>query len=202
MWHSNYMAISKNKDASYPIEPFAGIVEWEQWLKEHYTDMDGVWIKIAKKATGILTVTHDQALDVALCYGWIDGLSRTFDDVYFLQKFTPRRPRSLWSKRNIEKTEQLVVSGKMQPAGIAEIEAAKKDGRWAAAYDSVKNMQMPADFIAVLQNNPKALAFFNSLNKTNTYAIAWRLATAKRPETRQRRMDIILAMLERGEKLH
>ncbi|MFN8541788.1 MAG: YdeI/OmpD-associated family protein [Thermomicrobiales bacterium] len=186
----------------YPNLPFASASVWEEWLAEHHAAADGVWIMVAKKASGIASVTHDEALDVALCYGWIDGQGKTFDDTYYLQKFTPRRPKSLWSKRNIEKVTALTAAGKMQPAGLAEVEAAKRDGRWDAAYDSPKNMVVPDDFMQALGENEQALAFFNTLNQANKYAIAWRLQTAKKPETRQRRFDALLAMLERGEKLH
>jgi uncharacterized protein YdeI (YjbR/CyaY-like superfamily) len=157
---------------------------------------------MAKKASGIASVTHDEALDVALCYGWIDGQRKTQDDTYFLQKFTPRRPKSLWSKRNIEKIAALTAAGKMQPSGLAEVAAAQGDGRWDAAYDSPKNMIVPEDFLKALAENPQAQIFFNTLNQANTYAIAWRLQTAKKPETRQRRFDALLAMLAKGEKLH
>ncbi|MFN8512243.1 MAG: YdeI/OmpD-associated family protein [Chloroflexia bacterium] len=186
----------------YPNLPFASASVWEEWLAEHHAAADGVWIMVAKKASGIASVTHDEALDVALCYGWIDGQGKTFDDTYYLQKFTPRRPKSLWSKRNIEKVTALTAAGKMQPAGLAEVEAAKRDGRWDAAYDSPKNMVIPEDFMQALGENEQALAFFNTLNQANKYAIGWRLQTAKKPETRQRRFDALLAMLERGEKLH
>lgn len=186
----------------YPNIPFASALVWEEWLAEHHAAADGVWIMVAKKASGIASVTHDEALDVALCYGWIDGQGKTFDDTYYLQKFTPRRPKSLWSKRNIEKVTALTAAGKMQPAGLAEVEAAKRDGRWDAAYDSPKNMVIPEDFMQALGENEQALAFFNTLNQANKYAIGWRLQTAKKPETRQRRFDALLAMLERGEKLH
>jgi len=186
----------------YPNIPFASALVWEEWLAEHHAAADGVWIMVAKKASGIASVTHDEALDVALCYGWIDGQGKTFDDTYYLQKFTPRRPKSLWSKRNIEKVAALTAAGKMQPAGLAEVEAAKRDGRWDAAYDSPKNMVIPEDFMQALGENEQALAFFNTLNQANKYAIGWRLQTAKKPETRQRRFDALLAMLERGEKLH
>jgi uncharacterized protein YdeI (YjbR/CyaY-like superfamily) len=193
-----HMATTKE----YPILPFASASAWEEWLAEHHAGTDGVWIKIAKKASGTASVTHDEALDVALCYGWIDGQGKTFDDSYFLQKFTPRRPKSLWSKRNIEKVAELTAAGRMQPDGQDEVEAAKVDGRWDAAYDSPKNMAVPEDFLQALGENEQALAFFNTLNQANKYAIAWRLATAKKPETRQRRFDNLLAMIERGEKLH
>src|SRR5262249_35841977 len=137
-----------------------------------------------------------------LCYGWIDGQRKSHDDTYFLQKFTPRRPKGLWSKRNIDKVTRLIAEGRMQPSGLAEAEAAKQDGRWKAAYDSPRNMTVPEDCLKALKKNKEALAFFNTLNKANIYAIAWRLQTAKKPETRQRRFDALLAMLEREEKLH
>jgi uncharacterized protein YdeI (YjbR/CyaY-like superfamily) len=155
-----------------------------------------VWLKIAKKGSGIASVTYDEALDVALCYGWIDGQKKTFDNDHFLQKFTPRRSKSLWSKRNINKVAELTAANRMQPAGLAEVEAAKQDGRWEAAYDSAKNMTLPADFLKALAESEQAQATFNTLNQTNLYAIAWRLQTARSPETRKRRLETILAMLE------
>jgi len=182
-----------------PILPFASVPLWEQWLFEHHTQVDGVWIKMAKKASGLASVTHDEALDVALCYGWIDGQRDTYDSRFFLQKFTPRRPKSLWSKRNTTKVAELTAEGRMQPAGLAEVEAAKQDGRWEAAYASSKQMVVPEDFLKALEHNKHAQAFFATLSKSNVYAIAWRLETAKQPKTRQRRFDALLAMLERGE---
>lgn len=173
---------------------------WENWLKEHHQATNGVWIKIAKKDSGLPTATHDQLLDIALCYGWIDGQRKGLDETYFLQKFTPRRPRSLWSKRNIQKVEALIAAGKMQPTGFAEIEAAKQDGRWAAAYDSQKDMKIPDDFLAAVSKNSDTQAFFDSLSKTSKFAIGFRLATARKSETRQRRFNALLAMLERKEK--
>jgi uncharacterized protein YdeI (YjbR/CyaY-like superfamily) len=185
-----------------PILPFASVALWEQWLSEHHTRRDGVWLKMAKQASGIASVTYDEALDVALCYGWIDGQRKPVDSEFFLQKFTPRRPKSLWSKRNIAKVAELTAARRMQPAGLAEVEAARRDGRWAAAYDSPKNMVVPEDFLQALRENQQALAFFTTLSKANVHAIAWRLQTAKQPETRKRRFAALLAMLERGEKLH
>jgi len=181
------------------ILPFASAGHFEQWLAEHHAAVDGLWIKIAKKAAGIASVTYDEALDVALCYGWIDGQKKSLDDAFFLQKFTPRRPRSLWSKRNIGKVAALTEAGRMQPAGLAEVEAAKGDGRWEAAYDSPKDMVVPDDFLEAVSGNPQTQAYFESLNKSSVYAIGWRLATAKTPATRQRRFDKLLAMLEAGD---
>ena len=182
-----------------PLLPFASASLWEQWLAEYHAQLDGVWIKVAKKASGIASVTHDEALDVALCYGWIDGQRKTYDSQFFLQKFTPRRPKSLWSKRNVAKVANLTAAGKMQPSGLAEVEAAKRDGRWEAAYDSPKNMAVPEDFLKALEENKQALAFYKTLSKSSVYTIAWRLKTAKKPETRRRRFDALLTMLERGE---
>ncbi len=185
-----------------PILPFASALLWEQWLFEHHAEIDGVWLEVAKKASGIVSVTHDEALDVALCYGWIDGQRKTYDGTFFLQKFTPRRPKSLWSKRNIEKVAKLTAEGRMQPSGLAEVEAAKRDGRWEAAYDSPKDMVVPEDFLKALGGNTQAQATFDILSQSNVYAICWRLQTAKTPETRKRRFEAMLAMLERGGKIH
>ena len=185
-----------------PTLPFATVPEFEHWMHEHHAADDGVWIKMAKKATGIPSVTHDEALEVALCFGWIDGQRKGVDGDWFLQKFTPRRSTSLWSKRNVDKVTRLSDAGKMQPSGQAEIDAAKADGRWDAAYDSPQNMVVPQDFLDALAANEQARTFFETLNKTNTYAIAWRLDTAKTPATRQRRFDKLMLMMERGEKIH
>ena len=171
---------------------------WESWIADHHADPQGIWLKIAKKHSSLPTVSHDEVLDIALCYGWIDGQRKGFDDQFYLQKFTPRRPRSLWSKRNIEKVESMITAGKMQPSGLAEIERAKQDGRWQAAYDSPKNMTIPQDFIDAVTKVPAAKATFDKLNKTNLFVIGFRLATAKKPETRQRRMDTIITMLSQG----
>jgi uncharacterized protein YdeI (YjbR/CyaY-like superfamily) len=184
------------------ILSFASALVWEQWLFENQTQVEGLWLKIAKKEAGIASVTYDEALDVALCYGWIDGQRRTYDSSYFLQKFTPRRPKSLWSKRNINKVAELTAANRMQPAGLAEVEAARQDGRWEAAYDSARNMVLPEDFLTALQQNSQAQATFNTLNQTNLYAITWRLQTARNPEIRRRRLETILATLEKGEKFH
>ena len=187
--------------SDYPVLQFADQKEFETWLHKNHTT-DGVWLKLAKGASGIPSVTRTQALDTALCYGWIDGQSKSVDENFYLQKYTPRRPKSMWSKINIGKVTELIAAGKMQPAGQAAIDAAKADGRWAAAYDSPTTIQMPNDFKAALTEHPKALAFYETLNKTNTYAILWRIQTAKKPETRAARIEKLIAMLERGEKLH
>ncbi len=186
----------------YEIRAFKDAPEWRRWLDDNHSSVDGVWIMIYKKATKIATVTHADALDEALCYGWIDGQRKGYDEASFLQKFTPRRAKSLWSKRNIEYIDRLTKAGLMMPAGLAEVERAQQDGRWAAAYDKASDMVIPEAFMTELKKSPKALAFFETLNKANTFAIGWRLQTAKTPETLKRRQDKIITMLENGEKLH
>ena len=176
--------------------------EWEQWLANNYASSDGVWLQFFKKASGKKTITHAEALDEALCYGWIDGQSKSYDDESWLQKFTPRRARSVWSKVNIQNVERLIEAGKMKPAGFQQIEAAKLDGRWERAYDSPSAATVPEDFLQELEKDKKAKTFFETLNKANTYAITYRLQTAKKPETREKRMRAILEMLARGEKFH
>jgi uncharacterized protein YdeI (YjbR/CyaY-like superfamily) len=182
--------------------PFASKQEFEAWLEEHHATADGVWIKYAKKGTGIPTVVYAEALDVALCFGWIDGQAKPIDETHYMQRFTPRRARSRWSKRNVGKAEALIASGAMRPAGAAEIERAKADGRWDAAYDSPRTSTVPDDLAAELDRNPDAKAFFEGLNATNRYAILYRLQEAKRPETRARRLEKFVGMLKRGETLH
>jgi len=181
---------------------FASKEEFRAWLAEHHAASDGIWVKIAKKGTGVPSVAVTETLDVALCFGWIDGQRKSFDETYFLQKYTPRRARSKWSKRNIGLVEKLIEAGEMRPAGFAEIERAKGDGRWDAAYDSPANMQVPPDLQAELDARPDAAAFFETLNSTNRYSILYRLHDAKRPETRARRLEQFVAMLERGETLY
>ena len=194
---------SSNKTArELPIMMFARQQAWEQWLDQHHADSPGVWIQIAKKASGIESVTYAEALDVALCYGWIDGQSKKYDESSWIQKFTPRSPRSIWSKVNQEKVAALIASGKMQPAGLAEIERAKQDGRWEAAYDSPSRATVPDDLQAELDNHPQASAFFATLNSQNRYAILFRIQTAKKPETRARRIQQFIEMLEKGEKIY
>lgn len=162
----------------------------------------GVWLKIAKKDSGIATVSYDQALDVALCHGWIDGQKRGFDAAYFLQRFTPRRPRSLWSKINIGKVAVLTAAGRMRPGGQREVDAAKADGRWDGAYDSARTMTVPPALAEALAGNRAAAAFFATLDRTNRYAVCWRVQTAKTADTRARRVATLVAMLARGETIH
>lgn len=188
--------------SEYEIIAFKDQAMWRAWLEENHAKIDGVWLRIYKKASSVPTVSYAEALDEALCYGWIDGQKKSYDEASFLQKFTPRRVRSIWSKRNIEHISRLTKLGLMTPAGVLEVERAKADGRWAAAYDAASEMTIPDDFLAELKKHPVAEKFFASLNKTNTYAIAWRLQTAKTEETRKRRQDKIIALLDAEQKLH
>jgi uncharacterized protein YdeI (YjbR/CyaY-like superfamily) len=181
---------------------FKSAADFRRWLAAGHQTVDGIWLRIFKKDSGQKTVTYAEALDEALCFGWIDGQKKSYDEHSFLQKFTPRRARSGWSKINTQHAERLIKAGKMTPAGLAAIEAAKADGRWHAAYDSPRNAAPPQDFLDALEKNKKAKAFFETLNRANLYAIVYRLQTAKKPETRARRLQNILAMLNRGEKFH
>jgi uncharacterized protein YdeI (YjbR/CyaY-like superfamily) len=188
--------------ADLPIHLFAGPAELEAWLEENHGSCEGVWLKIAKKGADEPSVTYGEALQLALCFGWIDSQKRGFDDQHFLQRFTPRRPRGRWSRINREKAEVLIEVGKMRPAGLAEVEAAKADGRWAAAYEGQRTAKVPPDLQRELDANPTAAEFFASLDSANRYAITYRLEEAKKPETRERRLRKFVAMLERGEKIH
>lgn len=181
---------------------FATGVEWRTWLAKMHAKSDGVWIRIYKKGSGKKTVTYAEALDNALCYGWIDGQKKAHDAESFLQRFTPRRPRSVWSKRNREHVARLIKEKRMTDAGLKEVLAAKQDGRWDRAYDTPSSMQIPEDFLKELKKDKKAYEFFKTLNRANTYAIAWRLQTAKKLETRARRMEGLLAMMRQRKKLH
>jgi uncharacterized protein YdeI (YjbR/CyaY-like superfamily) len=185
-----------------PVLTFASQEEFADWLGENHESADGVWIKIAKKGTGIATVTHLEALDVALCHGWIDGRRQGHDETWFLQRFTPRRARSRWSRINRDKALALIESGAMKPAGLREVERAQADGRWDAAYEGQRAATVPPDLQAELDANPRARAFFEGLDSQNRYAILYRLQDAKRPETRARRLEKFVGMLERGETLH
>jgi uncharacterized protein YdeI (YjbR/CyaY-like superfamily) len=185
-----------------PVLPFRSEAEWESWLEENHADAAGLWLKIAKKASGIETVTHAEALEVALCFGWIDGQRGRLDDEWFVQRFTPRRARSRWSQINRDKVERLIADGRMRPAGLREIERAKADGRWDAAYASQSTIEVPGDLQQALDANPAAKAFFAELSGSNRYAVLYRIHDAKRAETRTRRIEKFVAMLARGETIH
>ena len=184
-----------------PVRQFRNAAAWDEWLARHPGE-PGAWLKIGKKGCGVATVTYEQALEVALCHGWIDGLRRGLDETFFLQRFTPRKPRSLWSKANVARVARLVDAGRMRPAGLREVEAAKADGRWQVAYEGAARMEVPSELAAALAKNRKASAFFDTLDRTNRYAFCFRVQTAVKAETRRTRVERFVAMLARGEKLH
>jgi len=185
-----------------PVLPFKDKKAWSAWLAKNHAKSPGVWLKLAKKDSDVPSVTYPEALEAALCYGWIDGQKQAHDVSFWLQKFTPRGPRSIWSKINREKAEALVASGEMKPAGLAAIERAKENGQWEKAYESQSRASVPDDLQAELDRHPKAKAFFATLNSVNRYAIVFRVHNAKKPETRARRIQQFVAMLERHEKIH
>ena len=174
----------------------------DEWLEKNHAESDGIWLRISKKDSQETSLTYAEALDQALCYGWIDGQKKPFDKLSWLQKFTPRRPKSGWSKINTQHVERLIQAEAMTPAGMKAVAAAKADGRWEAAYASSRSAAPPEDFLQELRKNTKAEAFFKTLNKANVYAIVYRLETAKKPETREKRMKTILAMMEQGKAFH
>jgi uncharacterized protein YdeI (YjbR/CyaY-like superfamily) len=184
-----------------PIVTFSSAAEWEAWLEAN-PEADGVWIKIAKKSTPVESVRYPEVLESALCFGWIDGRREAHDAEHFLQRFTPRRARSKWSRVNRDTVERLAAEGRMRPTGLAEIERAKADGRWDAAYEGQRTMAVPDDLQRELDARPVAAAFFAQLSSQNRYSILFRLHDAKRAETRARRLAQYVEMLERGETLH
>ena len=184
------------------ILPFTSSSKFRRWLTANHRQSEGIWLRIFKKDSGEPTITYAEALDEALCFGWIDVQKQRHDESSWLQRFTPRRAKSGWSKINTQHAQRLLQAGRVRASGRAQIDAAKKDGRWTAACDSPSNTTFPEDFLAELRKNRKAKDFFESLNKSNRYAIAYRLQTAKKPETRQKRVEMILAMLTRGEAFH
>jgi len=188
--------------AELEILLFSTQAEFRRWLQKNHAVCPGIWLRFYKKASDIVSIVYAEALDEALCYGWIDGQAKSCDEHSYMQRFTPRRPQSMWSKRNIEYIARLQASGKLEAPGRKAAEAAKADGRWERAYDSPRNITVPEDFALALSKNKKALAFFEGLNKTNRYAILWRLQTAKKPETRVKRMKTLIEMLKKGEKFH
>jgi uncharacterized protein YdeI (YjbR/CyaY-like superfamily) len=175
---------------------------WREWLSRHHAASQGIWVQFAKQGSGIASVSHVEALEGALCYGWIDGQTKRLDNYHWLQKFTPRKPNSIWSRINRQKALDLIERGLMQPAGHATIERAKANGRWEAAYEAQSKATIPPDLQAALDDSPKAAAFFIELSSQNRYAILFRLQTAKKPETRASRLAKFVSMLERGETLH
>ena len=182
-----------------PTLPFESKKKFAEWLAKNHDKSAGAWLKLAKKDAEILSVTYKEAVNVALCYGWIDGQAKSFDDKYWLVKFTPRRPKSIWSQINTKRVEQLIASGEMKPSGLKAVEAAKQDGRWDAAYASQKNISVPADFQSALSKNEKAKTFFESLTSAKRYSFLFRIETAKKAETRMKRILQFVEMLEKGE---
>ena len=190
------------KSADLPVRLFKDDAAWEAWLAAQHDKSKGLWLRIAKAASNVKSLSYAEALDVALCYGWIDSQKKTFDDTTFIQKFTPRGKRSIWSKINREKVQRLIESGRMQPAGVEAVERAKANGQWDAAYDSHRTAGVPDDFQRALDAHPQAKAFFATLNSTNRYAILFRIQTVKRAETRAKKIGQFIGMLERREVIH
>lgn len=184
------------------IVSFESAEAFETWLGDQHATSAGIWLKLRKKGAGIVALDYAQALDVALCYGWIDGQKGKFDDQHWLQRFTPRKPNSKWSKINRDKVVALTEQGRMRPAGLAEVERAKTDGRWQAAYDGARTSSVPDDLVAALAANPAAAEFFETLDRQNRFAILYRIQDVKKPETRARRVEKYVAMLAEGKKLY
>ena len=185
-----------------PVLEFTTQAEWEEWLSEKHDGSSGVWLRIARRGSGHVSPTYAEALDVALCWGWIDARKRALDETAWLQRFTPRTPRSRWSQVNTRHAERLVADGRMQPSGLREMERAKADGRWTAAYASPRTATVPDDLAAALDAVPEAAAFFAGLDGRNRYAVLYRIESAKRPETREKRIRTLVAMLADGQKLY
>jgi uncharacterized protein YdeI (YjbR/CyaY-like superfamily) len=197
----------RDRDAVPPLEigrigEFASARAWSRWLGANHASEKELWLRLAKKNAARKTVTRADALEVALCYGWIDGQARSENDEYWLQRFTPRTARSKWSKINRDAAEALIAAGKMKRSGLAAVEAAKADGRWDAAYASPRNITVPADLARELKKCPAAKKLFSGLDAQNRYAILYRIHDAKKPETRARRIAKYVAMLERGETIY
>lgn len=187
---------------SDPIHDFVSQKAWEKWLDKNHRSSSGIWMRLAKKASGLPSVTYAEAVESALCYGWIDGHKRPHSDTAWLQRFTPRRSRSMWSQINRDKALALIESKRMRAAGLAEVERARQDGRWEAAYGSQSALTTDAEFQKALNKNPRAKKFFKTISAANRYAILWRIQTAKRAETRERRIREYVEKLEKGETLH
>lgn len=193
------MPIDKSSDD--PIL-FKSAKAFETWLKKHHSSSAGLWLRIAKRGADESSVTYPEAVEIALCWGWIDSQKKGLDEQYFLQRFTPRRARSVWSKVNVDKIATLIKQGSMQAPGLAQVEAAKADGRWAKAYDGARTSAVPEDLAAALDAAPEAKAFFSTINAANRYAVLWRIQTAAKAETRAKRISRLVEMLARGETVH
>jgi uncharacterized protein YdeI (YjbR/CyaY-like superfamily) len=191
----------RNRD-TLPVRTFGSHADWDAWLAKNHASSPGLWFKLAKKGSERKSLSYEEAVETALCYGWIDGQKKRFDSGFWLQKFTRRGPKSVWAKRNREKAEMLIASGRMTPSGQEAVEAARRDGRWDAAYDSPRSAEVPFDLRKELDRNPTASAFFASLDRANRYAILFRVHTAKKESTRALRIQRFIRMLENGEKIH
>lgn len=191
-----------NRKPQDPIRLFAAVADWQAWLDKNHRKSPGFWLRLAKKGGPLCSITYAEALEVALCYGWIDGQKRAESDDAWLQRFLPRTAKSIWSKINREKARALIANGKMKAAGLEAVEAAKKDGRWQAAYESPKSAKVPPDFQSALDASPKAQEFFLKLHSANRYAVLFRIQTVKKAETRARKIREFIAMLERRERIH
>jgi uncharacterized protein YdeI (YjbR/CyaY-like superfamily) len=194
--------IAEKSEKDLLVRLFRNTKAWEAWLARHFNSSAGLWLRLAKKAADLQSVSYQEALEVALCFGWIDGQKKSFDDESWLQKFTPRGPKSIWSKINRAKALELIEKGRMRAAGFAAIEQARESGQWEAAYDSHRTAAPPDDFVSALNKSPRAKAFFATLNSQNRFAILFRIQTARKPETRQKRIDQFIRMLEKHEKLY
>jgi uncharacterized protein YdeI (YjbR/CyaY-like superfamily) len=181
---------------------FQNAQAFETWLTQHHASSTGLWLKIAKRGAEEASVTYPEAVEIALCWGWIDGQKKSLDAQHFLQRFTPRRARSVWSKVNVEKVARLIEAGRMQAPGLAQVEAAQANGRWARAYDGARTAVVPDDLMVALDAAPQAKAFFSTLNASNRYAVLWRIQTAVKAETRARRVAQLVEMMGRGEAIH
>ena len=185
-----------------PVQYFEQQTDWANWLTENHVSSPGVWLQIAKKGGDVQSVSYEEAIEIALCFGWIDGQKQTHSEQFWLQKFTRRSAKSIWSKINKDKALALINAGKMKPAGLQEVERAQSDGRWDAAYDSASKAIVPSDFQTALNSNTRANDFFATLDRRNRYAILFRIQTAKKPETRAKKIAQFVEMLERNEKVH
>jgi uncharacterized protein YdeI (YjbR/CyaY-like superfamily) len=187
---------------SLPVLAFASAADWQEWLAEHGGTSAGVWLKTAKRGAAEPTVSYPDALEVALCFGWIDGQKGPLDDQYWLQRFTPRKPGSRWSKINTQKAEALIEAGRMQVAGLREVELARSDGRWDRAYQNQGSATVPDDLRAALDASPEASEFFETISRINRYAILYRIQSVKRPETRARKIAQYVQMLAEHKTIH
>lgn len=196
------MKSEPNSSRTLPVKPFECQQDWADWLSNNHSTASGIWLQLAKKGSGMPSVSYEEAVEAALCYGWIDGQKKSHNEHFWLQRFTPRTAKSIWSKINKEKAIVLMKAGKMQPAGIKQVENAKQDGRWNAAYDSARQVAVPSDLQSALDGNPKAKAFFEALDSRNRYAILFRIQNVKKAETRSKKIAQFVDMLARHEKIY